>query len=541
MPSRFSFRTRLIGLYLCLTLPVVTAAAPMPGKSDILDTMKKATVFMVEKASYQGGYVWSYLPDFSRRWGEMEARESMIWVQPPGTATMGHLFLDAYHISNDEYYYKAAEKAARALIKGQHPSGGWNYLIDFAGEKSIREWYDTIGRNGWRLEEFHHYYGNATFDDGGTAEAAKFLLRLYAEKHDAQYQVALDKVIHFILSAQYPIGGWPQRFPPAGEYPQHGNPDYIGFITFNDDVAAENIDVLMMCYLALKDRKLLAPIIRAMNSYIVTQMPQPQPGWAMQYSLDLKPAPARSYEPTALSPATTAGNILKLLNFYQLTGDRKFIQRIPEALNWLDAVRLPKTRIQNERSHPTFVQLGTNKPLYLHRTGSNVTNGRYYVNDDPDKTVVHYRSTRLIDVDALRKQYNAVASLESDALVEKSPLFNDTGYQLPRFYTFADLNVSDLNSRHRGQREKATTEKIQELINTLNEEGYWPTSLLTTTNPYSPNTTDHPVKGDFSQTWVGDDTDTSPYFTDEPEIGISTGYYIRNMSILIEALLENEQ
>jgi hypothetical protein len=124
--------------------------------------MKRASVFMVEKVSCQGGYLWTYLPDFSRRWGELEARESMIWVQPPGTTSMGHLFLDAYHISHDEYYYQAAQAVAGALIKGQHPSGGWNYLVDFAGEESIRDWYDTIGSNAWRLEEFHHYYGNAT-------------------------------------------------------------------------------------------------------------------------------------------------------------------------------------------------------------------------------------------------------------------------------------------------------------------------------------------------------------------------------------------
>jgi hypothetical protein len=53
--------------------------------------MKRATTFMVERVSYRGGYVWSYLPDMSRRWGEMEAYATMIWVQPPGTATVGQI------------------------------------------------------------------------------------------------------------------------------------------------------------------------------------------------------------------------------------------------------------------------------------------------------------------------------------------------------------------------------------------------------------------------------------------------------------------
>ena len=38
----------------------------------------------------------------------------------------------------DEYYYQAAEKAARALMRAQHPSGGWNYVVDFAGEQSLQ-------------------------------------------------------------------------------------------------------------------------------------------------------------------------------------------------------------------------------------------------------------------------------------------------------------------------------------------------------------------------------------------------------------------
>ena len=180
--------------------------------------MKRATRFMVEDVSTNGGYVWTYLPDRSRRWGELEARATQIWIQPPGTATMGHLFLDAYHATQDEYYYRAAESVAGALIRAQHPSGGWNYLADFAGERSLREWYDTVGRNAWRMEEFQHHWGNATFDDSSTAVSAKFLLRLYVEKRDPRYKPALDKALAFVLDSQYPIGAWPQRFPLKDEF-----------------------------------------------------------------------------------------------------------------------------------------------------------------------------------------------------------------------------------------------------------------------------------------------------------------------------------
>ena len=169
---------------------------------------------------------------------------------------MGHLFLDAYHATGDDYYYRAAEQVASALMFAQHPSGGWNYIADFAGEASLRKWYDTIGKNAWRLEEFQHYYGNATFDDAGTAESAKFFLRLYVEKKDPKYKAPLDKAIKFVLDSQYPIGVWPQRFPKAPPAGLHGLPDYTSYATFNDDVAAENMDFLLMCYQAFGDAAL---------------------------------------------------------------------------------------------------------------------------------------------------------------------------------------------------------------------------------------------------------------------------------------------
>ena len=106
---------------------------PHLARAEVLAAMKRATSFMTGTVSCEGGYVWSYLPDFSRRWGELEARPTMIWIQPPGTATMGHLFLDAWHATGDDDYYAAAEQVAEALRRAQHPAGGWNYLHDFAG------------------------------------------------------------------------------------------------------------------------------------------------------------------------------------------------------------------------------------------------------------------------------------------------------------------------------------------------------------------------------------------------------------------------
>ena len=519
-------RRRLLASAAALTVtagPVLAQSAPT--REQALAIMRHATAFMTGKVALNGGYVWSYLPDFSRRWGEIEAKPSMIWIQPPGTATVGHVFLDAYHATGDEAFYAAAQDVARGLIAAQHPAGGWNYLHDFAGEASLRQWYATVGKNAWRLEEFQHYYGNATFDDAGTAEASQFLLRLYLEKRDAQYAMPLDRAIRFVLDSQYPVGGWPQRFPLADDYTAH--------ITFNDDVAGENIKFLLMVWQTLGQERVLNPIRRAMDSFVVTQQPAPQAGWGLQHTLDLKPAAARTYEPLALVTPTTAGNIDQLITFYRLTGDTKFLARVAEALAWLDSVRLPDEQVRDGRAYPTFIEIGTGKVLTVHRRGSNVVNGAYYADHDPAKPIIHYGQTRTINVAAIRKRYEEALALDPAQVAAGSPLTRDARAPLPALFTTGDITVSDLNS-DTGRGGRATAARVAHVISTLNADGWWPSELRAVSNPYIGDGSPTPAPGDFSQTRVGDATDTSPYVTDKPEIGISTGVFVQNMSLLAE-------
>jgi hypothetical protein len=115
-----------------------------------------------------------------------------------------------------------------------------------------------------------------------------------------------------------------------------------------------------------------------------------------------------------------------------------------------------------------------------------------------------------------------------------SPLNARVGFHLPRYFTTHNIEVSDLNSNvGEGAVERPTPERTRELIATLNEEGYWPTPLTATSHPYAGDGSETPAPGDFSETLVGDATDTSPYTTNEPVTGISTGTFIQNMSALL--------
>lgn len=501
--------------------------------NDVVESaMLNATKYMVETVSTQGGYVWYYLPDLSRRWGEMEAYETMIWMQSPGSISMGHLFLDAYRATANEYYYQAAEKVANAIIWGQSSEGGWNYMVDFAGDRSLRKWYNTIGKNGWRLEEFQFYYGNSTFDDDVTSDAARFLLRMYLEKMDPTYKPALDKAIDFVLKSQYPTGGWPQRYPLRYDFNKQGFPDYTSYYTFNDDVIWENIHFLIQCYEVLGEARFLDPIQRGMNFYRISQ--DPSGGWGQQLNMEMRATSARTYEPAALLPGATYANAMLLIRFYQYTGDKEFLSGVPQAIEWLEKTQLPKKQAEGNRTHPTFIDIETQKPIYVHRKGSNVKYGRYYLDSNDKNLLAHYGGKTRIDIERLKDEYEKVKTIPASEVIKDSPL---TPQQFQ--YQGTPQKYYNLNRGHSNREVDNVT--IAEIINSLDEDYRWLTMHAYISNPYigDGKLTDETDK--YASTRVGDETDTSPYLNDTDQEYISTGEYIRNMTMLINYLQKDNQ
>ncbi len=487
-------------------------------------TMLRATRYMVETVSTQGGYVWYYLPDFSRRWGEMEAWKTMIWLQHPGTISMGHLFLDAYRATGDEYYYQAAQKAAHAIIWGQSSEGGWNYMVDFAGDRSLKQWYNTIGKNGWRIEEFQHYYGNSTFDDDITSDAGRFLLRMYLEKLDPVYKPALDKAINFILKSQYPNGGWPQRYPLKYDFNKQNHPDYSSFYTFNDDVIWENVHFLIQCYLTLGEQRFLDPIQRGMEFYLISQ--DGCGAWGQQLDMNMKTAGARTYEPAAFLPSTTCENAMLLLKFYQYTGDKRFLAHVPDAIRWLEQTRLPENEIEGARTHPTFVEVGTNKAIFVHRKGSNVKYGTYYVDYKDTLLLAHYYGKCRVQLDELKNEYQRLLTIPVEEATKDSPLIPGQFTAPGTPQTYYDLNRYNFPMR-------PDEKTVREIIASLDSQNRWLVRHAMISHPYAGDGQNQEQTNEFASTNVGDETDTSPYRDASEQQYISTGEYIRNMKILI--------
>lgn len=534
-----------------LFTPRLFAQTQSPSKTEILSTMIRATRFMADSVSENGGYLSHYLPDFSRSWGELEAYPTMVWVQDPGTVSMGNTFLDCWYATHDDYYYNQAKKAASALVWGQLPCGGWNYFINFGGLNSTLEWYHTIGENAWRLEEFQHYYGNATFDDKVSGSAAIFLLRFYLARLDPAFKAPLDKAIDFVLQSQYPLGGWPQRYPLMHNFHKNGEPDYTSFYTFNDNVQWQNITFLIGCYSTMSDQdqfytgkntRLLNAIRRAMNFLLISQQPRPYAGWGQQYTMDLKPAGARSYEPASLDPQYTAMNIELLLKCYEMTGDRRYLERIGDAIGWLKKAAIRRTRNKGVFIYPKFVDPTTGKPLYTHRIGEDVIFGHYYANGDSTHTLAHYGNFRRIDLGRLEADYQKISGEDPTSATAGSPLRSgkpDTRSLSERFAEVMDYLNLARSSRHQSN---PSADLVEKVIRSLDDRGRWLVRGQYTSHPYAGG----PPRGDSSTrkymtTFVGDQYDTSPYRDPTDQLYISTSTYTRNMEMLIARLQASGQ
>jgi PelA/Pel-15E family pectate lyase len=473
----------------------VSYSAPAT-RDDILATMKRATEFMANKVALRGGYVWLVSEDLSRRWGEIPARPSQIWLQG-GTERMGELFLDAHQATGDIYYLQQARKAADALVFGQRPQGGWHYFIDFE-PAGIAGWYEsTASRFRWGYEEYRHYYGNATFDDQVTPDAARYLLRFYRVTHEAAYREPVLKALDFVLQAQFPNGAWPQRFPLRHEYAHDGLPDYTSFYTLNDGATAAIIELLIDGWETMGDQRYLDAARRGVDALVAMQGPAGQAAWGEQHGRNLRPIAARTHEPAGYVVRESRFAIRTLQEFYLLTGEARYLGPVPRCLDWFD--RVNREIAAQKYPAPRYWEPGSNKPLYVVRTDKVNADGYglYLWTTDPARTRCDGGPCRgdgkpLINVDALRAEHQEVSSLASPGA---------RAAQLARM-------------RQRRLPVNPPAERIAAILGQLDERGAW----ITADNSVPvPNAT-------------SDDTSR------ETVRGISTQVFVVNMSFLVAAL-----
>ena len=144
--------SRLTG-QLMATAQDTNARSQADLRSQAEEALRRAVYFYHRQVASHGGYVWYYSADLKKREGEGKADAETVWVQPPGTPSVGMAYLEAYERTGNDYLLAAARDAASCLIQGQLQSGGWTYRIEFAAAKRAGVAYRAAGEPaGLQLE-----------------------------------------------------------------------------------------------------------------------------------------------------------------------------------------------------------------------------------------------------------------------------------------------------------------------------------------------------------------------------------------------------
>jgi hypothetical protein len=410
----------MLGLTVIVAMSILVADGSTQDK-DLREraqaALRKASGYFRDKVSTDGGYLWRYSADLAKREGEAKATATQVWVQPPGTPSVGQAFLDAYHATGDRYYLDGAVAAAHALARGQLVSGGWDYSIEF----------DAAKRKGiaYRVDKNDAGKKNvSTLDDDTTQAALRLLMHVdqTLDRKDAKVREAVEYALDKLVRAQYPNGAWPQRFSEAPDpakhpvqkasYPEswareYPAKDYRGYYTFNDNSIATMIDTMLLAAQLYNEPRYRQAALKAGDFMILAQMPDPQPGWAQQYDLDMHPAWARKFEPPAVTGGESQGVMRSLLKLYAESGEKKFLEPIPRALAYYRKSVLSDGRLAR------FYELKTNRPLYFTK--------KYELTYKDDDMPTHYAFKVGGKLDGIAKEYERLVKLTPEELKRKKP------------------------------------------------------------------------------------------------------------------------
>lgn len=429
--------------------PVARADEP-PTLDEAAAALRKACQFYVDTVATEGGYLWRYSADLSRREGEGKATDSMVWVQPPGTPAVGKALLDAYRATGDTFYLDASRAAARCLLRGQLQSGGWGYFIEFDPDKREKFAYRADGRSSGS--------NTSVLDDNTTQATLRFLMRLDAELNftDRELHEAIRYALDHLLAAQYANGAWPQRFagpadpataaPRRAAYPETWErtwpkPKYESYYTFNDNAMGDVVALMLEAARTYGDARYRAAAERCGEFILMAQMPEPQPAWAQQYDEAMHPAWARKFEPPALSGSESQAILGTLLALYAETGNAQYVAPVPRALEYLESSRLSDGRLAR------FYELQTNRPLYFTRD--------YVLTYDDGDVPTHYAFK--VSTSGLAR-----ARREYEALMREPP----SGVPLPSAPVAAQPERYSRPSREQAR-------KVHDWIEALDDRGRW--------------------------------------------------------------------
>jgi len=275
-----------------------------------------------------------------------------------------------------------ASKIAETVLLYQRSNGGWPKNYDRKADLSEPDRRKILADRD---------RADTTFDNGATHTELRILGRAYSKSRDQRFLSAFRRGIEFTLAAQYPNGGWPQRFPLPRKYGRH--------ITFNDGAmvgvlrllrdVADGAKTLDFVDEELRKRCRTA-VERGIQCILETQIivEGKRTAWCAQHDeKTLEPRKARSYELPSLSGSESVGIVRFLMEIDKPSPT--VMASIESAIAWLDDAKLTGIRQERREAPGTpkgfdkivvrdpsapplwarFYEIGTNRPIFSSRDG----------------------------------------------------------------------------------------------------------------------------------------------------------------------------
>jgi PelA/Pel-15E family pectate lyase len=285
------------------------------------------------------------------------------------------------------YRPEQVKEIAANLLLFQRENGGWPKDYDMLAvltEEQKKQIRDT--------REAH----DTSFDNHNVFPQVDYLARAFAQLGDPAWRASAERGLDFMLAAQYPNGGFPQRWP---------KPTGIGaHITLNDGVMMGILNVLrdagagaphFVWLDAARRERARAAAARGLACLLRLQVVVNgvRTGWGQQHDAKtLAPAPARTFEPACLAPGDTAEVVRFLMQEPAPTPE--VVAAVEAAVTWLKKVRLDGIRVErvpappvevfrhkadfdvvvvkDEKAPPLWprmVEIGTDRALFASRSG----------------------------------------------------------------------------------------------------------------------------------------------------------------------------
>ena len=237
---------------------------------------------------------------------------------------------------------------------------------------------------------------DTSFDNGNLHSQVAYLAQACAQAVEPAWRDACERGLDFILAAQYPNGGFPQRYPQPKDFHAH--------ITFNDSAMIGCLNVLQDAaggaprfdWLdAARRERARAAVQRGVGCILKCQIRVDGclTGWCQQHDEQTYEArPARTFELASLCPQDTTEILRFLMRLDPPAAE--VVTAMDAAVAWLEKVKLSGIRVEKIKApvemflrhtadfdkvvvkDPTapalwarHYEIGTNRPIFAGRDG----------------------------------------------------------------------------------------------------------------------------------------------------------------------------